>query len=158
MANWDTLDNDCGKEPQHTLHHTATHLSPEDPFYLREVVFCIASSESQHKTHSENAFLFKAFLFKSQCPSRPFSRDSFIHVSRMNSWIIHVPHEFVTYACQKYSMRSYFDLRLVHNAYIPHEKLLGIQRVSNPSTGNKRISTPAHFSCTNRERNLDGTN
>ena len=26
----------------------------------------------------------------------------------------------------------------------PHEMLLGIQRVSNPSTGNKRISTPAH--------------
>jgi len=25
-----------------------------------------------------------------------------------------------------------------------HEKLLGIQRVSNPSTGNQRISTPAH--------------
>ena len=26
----------------------------------------------------------------------------------------------------------------------PHEKLLGIQRVSNPSTGNQGISTPAH--------------
>ena len=27
---------------------------------------------------------------------------------------------------------------------MPHEKLPGIQRVSNPSTGNQRISTPAH--------------
>jgi len=26
----------------------------------------------------------------------------------------------------------------------PHEKLLGIQRVSNPSTENQRISTPPH--------------
>jgi len=29
-------------------------------------------------------------------------------------------------------------------ARVPHEKLLGIQRVSNPSTGNEHASTPVH--------------
>jgi len=35
-------------------------------------------------------------------------------------------------------------LNYIGISYKPHEKLLGIQRVSIPSTKNQQISTPAH--------------
>ena len=35
-------------------------------------------------------------------------------------------------------------LLVLNSDQLPHEKLLGIQRVSNPSTKNQQISNPAH--------------
>ena len=79
---------------RNTLHHTATHLPPENPFYLREVLFCIASSESQHKNHSSsnhNALLGPSLETHSSlaCVTYEFMNHSC------------VTYEFVTSSCQK---------------------------------------------------------
>jgi len=54
-----------------------------------------------------------------------------------------------------YSQLSLVCLRVSRSPHqSPHERLLGIQRVSNPSTENQRISTPAHSNGCKADSNL----